>query len=38
MRQILTNAGFNGLKVTWSAKASKQNIGVDIDSGDLVDV
>ncbi|HJS63564.1 MAG TPA: TCP-1/cpn60 chaperonin family protein [Nitrososphaeraceae archaeon] len=38
MRQILTNAGFNGLEKVMAAKASKQNIGVDIDSGDLVDM
>ena len=38
MRQILTNAGFNGLEKVMAAKASKPNIGIDIDSGELVDM
>ena len=38
MRQILTNAGFNGLEKVMAAKASKPNIGIDIDTGDLVDM
>lgn len=38
MRQILTNAGFNGLEKVMAAKASNQNIGIDIDTGDLVDM
>ena len=38
MRQILTNAGFNGLEKVMAAKASTQDIGVDIDTGDLVDM
>jgi chaperonin GroEL (HSP60 family) len=38
MRQILTNAGFNGLEKVMAAKASKLNIGIDIDSGELVNM
>src|SRR5919112_1582777 len=38
MRQILTNAGFNGLEKVMAAKASKPNIGIDIDSGELVNM
>ncbi len=38
MRQILTNAGFNGLEKVMTAKASPDGYGVDIDSGDIVDM
>jgi archaeal chaperonin len=38
MRQILTNAGFNGLEKVMNAKASPEGYGVDIDSGDIVDM
>jgi archaeal chaperonin len=38
MRQILTNAGFNGLEKVMSAKASADEFGIDIDTGDLVDM
>jgi len=38
MRQILTNAGFNGLEKVMAAKASTPNIGINIDTGDLVDM
>jgi chaperonin GroEL (HSP60 family) len=38
MRQILTNAGFNGLEKVMSAKASPAGFGIDIDSGSPVDM
>jgi archaeal chaperonin len=38
MRQILTNAGFNGLEKVMAAKASSDNFGVDIDTGEIVDM
>ena len=38
MRQILTNAGFNGLEKVMAAKASSDNFGVDIDSGEIVNM
>jgi len=38
MRQILTNAGFNGLEKVMAIKASPDNFGIDIDSGDPVDM
>jgi archaeal chaperonin len=38
MRQILTNAGFNGLEKVMAAKASPNNFGIDIDSGKPVDM
>jgi chaperonin GroEL (HSP60 family) len=38
MRQIITNAGFNGLEKVMAAKASPAGFGVDIDSGNLVDM
>jgi archaeal chaperonin len=38
MRQILTNAGYNGLEKVMNAKASPDGYGVDIDSGDIVDM
>ena len=38
MRQILTNAGFNGLEKVMAAKASPDTYGIDIDSGDPVDM
>jgi archaeal chaperonin len=37
MRQILTNAGFNGLEKVMAAKASK-GFGIDIDTGEAVDM
>ena len=37
MRQILTNAGFNGLEKVMAAKASK-GYGIDIDTGEAVDM
>ena len=38
MRQILTNAGFNGLEKVMSAKASKNNYGIDVDTGEVVNM
>lgn len=38
MRQILTNAGFNGLEKVMNAKASPEGYGVDIDTGEIVDM
>jgi chaperonin GroEL (HSP60 family) len=38
MRQILTNAGFNGLEKVLNAKASPEGYGVDIDTGEIVDM
>jgi len=38
MRQILTNAGFNGLEKVMAVKASPDTFGIDIDSGDPVDM
>jgi chaperonin GroEL (HSP60 family) len=38
MRQILTNAGFNGLEKVMTAKASADEFGIDIDTGELVDM
>ncbi len=38
MRQILTNAGFNGLEKVMAAKASPPGFGIDINSGEPVDM
>ena len=38
MRQILTNAGYNGLEKVMAAKASPDTFGIDIDSGEPVDM
>lgn len=38
MRQILTNAGYNGLEKVMAAKASPSGFGIDIDSGQPVDM
>lgn len=38
MRQILTNAGYNGLEKVMAAKASPSGFGIDIDSGEPVDM
>ena len=38
MRQILTNAGYNGLEKVMAAKASPSGFGIDIDSGHPVDM
>ncbi len=38
MRQILTNAGFNGLEKVMAAKSSPDGYGIDIDTGDPVDM
>ena len=38
MRQILTNAGYNGLEKVMAAKTSPDTFGIDIDSGDPVDM
>ena len=38
MRQILANAGYNGLEKVMAAKASPPGFGIDIDSGDPVDM
>jgi archaeal chaperonin len=38
MRQILTNAGFNGLEKVMEAKTSPDTFGIDINSGDPVDM
>jgi chaperonin GroEL (HSP60 family) len=38
MRQILANAGFNGLEKVMAAKASPSGFGIDIDTGEPVDM
>ncbi len=38
MRQILTNAGFNGLEKVMEAKTSPATFGIDINTGDPVDM
>jgi chaperonin GroEL (HSP60 family) len=38
MRQILTNAGFNGLEKVMAAKASPPEFGVDINTGETIDM
>jgi chaperonin GroEL (HSP60 family) len=38
MRQILTNAGFNGLEKVMMAKVSPPGYGIDINTGDPVDM
>jgi chaperonin GroEL (HSP60 family) len=38
MRQILTNAGFNGLEKVMAAKASPSEYGVDINTGETIDM
>lgn len=38
MRQILANAGYNGLEKVMAAKASPSGFGIDIDSGHPVDM
>ena len=38
MRQILTNAGYNGLEKVMAVKASPDTFGIDIDSGEPVDM
>jgi len=38
MRQILTNAGYNGLEKIMTAKASPDDFGIDIDTGDLTNM
>jgi chaperonin GroEL (HSP60 family) len=38
MRQILTNAGFNGLEKVMAAKASPPGYGIDVNTGDPVDM
>jgi chaperonin GroEL (HSP60 family) len=38
MRQILTNAGFNGLEKVMAAKASSDDFGIDIDTGEVVNM
>jgi archaeal chaperonin len=38
MRQILTNAGYNGLEKVMAAKSSPSGFGIDIDTGDPVDM
>jgi chaperonin GroEL (HSP60 family) len=38
MRQILTNAGFNGLEKVMAAKASPDDFGIDIDSGEVINM
>jgi archaeal chaperonin len=38
MRQILTNAGYNGLEKVMAAKASPDTYGIDIDTGSPVDM
>jgi archaeal chaperonin len=38
MRQILTNAGFNGLEKVMAAKASPEGFGIDINTGDPADM
>jgi chaperonin GroEL (HSP60 family) len=38
MRQILTNAGFNGLEKVMAARSSPEGFGIDINTGDPVDM
>ena len=38
MRQILTNAGYNGLEKIMTAKASPDEFGIDIDTGELTNM
>jgi chaperonin GroEL (HSP60 family) len=38
MRQILTNAGYNGLEKVMTAKASPDEFGIDIDTGELTNM
>jgi chaperonin GroEL (HSP60 family) len=38
MRQILTNAGFNGLEKVMAAKASPEGFGIDINTGNTADM
>jgi chaperonin GroEL (HSP60 family) len=38
MRQILSNAGYNGLEKVMAAKASPSGFGIDIDDGEPVDM
>ncbi|MEE8132720.1 MAG: TCP-1/cpn60 chaperonin family protein, partial [Nitrososphaerales archaeon] len=38
MRQILTNAGYNGLEKVMAARASPDDYGIDIDSGKPVNM
>lgn len=38
MRQILTNAGFNGLEKVMAARSSPGGFGIDINTGDPVDM
>lgn len=38
MRQILTNAGFNGLEKVMTAKALQDTFGIDINTGEPIDM
>ncbi len=38
MRQILTNAGFNGLEKVMEVKASPDGYGIDVDSGEPINM
>jgi chaperonin GroEL (HSP60 family) len=38
MRQILTNAGFNGLEKVMEVKASPDGFGIDVDSGEPINM
>jgi chaperonin GroEL (HSP60 family) len=38
MRQILTNAGFNGLEKVMAARSSPEGFGIDINTGEPVDM
>ena len=38
MRQILTNAGYNGLEKVMAVKASPGTFGIDIDTGEPIDM
>jgi archaeal chaperonin len=38
MRQILTNAGFNGLEKVMEVKASPEGYGIDVDSGEPINM
>jgi chaperonin GroEL (HSP60 family) len=38
MRQILTNAGYNGLEKVMAVKASPNTFGIDIDTGEPIDM
>ena len=38
MRQILTNAGFNGLEKVMAARSAPDGFGIDINTGEPIDM